>query len=552
MQHTLVSKEKTQVSSEKLQARLRKRRVTCNVADSRLTADCTPQNSVILRPMIIRFIATRMAGSGSGKLSKPVVFIATAGVAIGVALMIVSVAIVTGFQREVREKVIGFGAHFQIVNTEQTYNRESSRLEIDQDFYPELSDMEGVRHIQIFATKPGIMETRDDLQGCIIKGIGEDFDWSFFEDKILEGEALNLHTEGASSDLMISQWTSKRMQIGIGDKVTLYFVLEEGDIRPRNFTVTTIYSTGLKEFDEQFVFIDIAHIQRINQWGIEAQLLVSDSCKSGTVGIEAFGFGGRGDLRYNWPGTDLKGKGPHQVSLKGDTTFTVIVHDRDRSLPDTAIVRFHYASPDSIPCSYRTESMTTGGSSRFYAGGFEVLIDRYEDLIPMSDELFYKVPYYLQVQNVADRNPEIFSWLEMLDLNVDLIIYMMILIAVVNMTSALLIIILERTNMIGMLKAFGMRDRDVVLVFVRHAARIIGLGMLIGNLTGFGLAFLQQQTGLVGLNPESYYVNKVPIEFNWLYIFQVELVTFVICTLFMLLPALYVAKIEPVKAIRFD
>lgn len=511
-----------------------------------------PQNSAILRPMIIRFIASRMAGSGSGKLSKPVVFIATAGVAIGVALMIVSVAIVTGFQREVRGKVIGFGAHFQIVNTEQTYNRESSRLEIKQDFYPGMADMEGVRHIQVFATKPGIMETRDDLQGCIIKGVGEDFDWSFFEDKIVEGEPLDLSTEGASPDLMISEWTSRRMKIGIGDKVTLYFVLEEGDIRPRNFEVTTIYSTGLKEFDEQFVFVDIAHIQRINQWGIEAQLLVSDSCEDGSIVLEAFGFGGRGDLRYDWPGTDLVGKGPHRVQALGDTTFTVVVHDRDRSLPDTASAHIRFASPGSIPCFYTVEIETTGGSSKYYAGGFEVLIDRYEDLIPMGDVLFYEVPYYLQVQNVADRNPEIFSWLEMLDLNVDLIIYMMILIAVVNMTSALLIIILERTNMIGMLKAFGMRDRDVVLVFVRHAARIIGMGMLIGNIIGFGLGFLQHQTKVVSLNPESYYVNTVPIEFNWSYLLQVELVTFIICVLFMLLPALYVAKIDPVKAIRFD
>lgn len=502
--------------------------------------------------MIIRFIASRMSGEGSGKLSKPVVVIATTGVAIGVALMIVAVAIVTGFQREVREKVIGFGAHFQIVNTEQTYNRESSRLLIDQDFYPSLANEEGIRHIQVFATKPGIMETKDDLQGCVIKGVGGDFDWGFFEDKIVEGKPLSVAGPEASADLMISAYTARRMKLSIGDRVTLYFVLQEGDIRPRNFNVTTIYSTGLKEFDEQFVFVDISHIQRINQWGIEAQILVSDSCYEGTIGLEGFGFGGQRDLRFEWPGTELSGRGPHRVTVLGDTTFMVVVNDRDRSLPDTAWADIRFAHPDSIPCVYTVSTRTSGGSWQYYAGGFEVLIDDYRDLMVLNDSVFYKVPYYLQVQNVAEQNPEIFSWLEMLDLNVDLIIYMMILIAVVNMTSALLIIILERTNMIGLLKAFGMRDRDVVFIFVRHAARIIGIGMLIGNIIGFGLAYLQQSTGLIKLNPESYYVNYVPIEFNWAYIAQIEAVTFLICTVFMLLPALYVSKIDPVRAIRFD
>ena len=501
---------------------------------------------------MIRFIASRMAGAGSGKLSKPVVVIATAGVAIGVALMIISVAIVTGFQQEVRQKVIGFGAHYQVVNSEQQYNKESSRVLIDQEFYSKLPTVEGIRHVQVFATKPGIMETTDNLQGCVIKGVGADFDWSFFQDKITQGEPLAITDEEASPDLMISEWTARRMNLKLGDKVTLYFVLQEGDIRPRNFKVTTLYKTGLKEFDEQFVFVDIAHIQRINRWGIEAQVLGSDSCYEGTVGLEAFGFGGRKDLTYTWSSKELKGNGPHRVELKGDTTFTVVVEDGGRSIADTASIAFTFASPEDIPCVYTTNVTTSGGSHKKYAGGFEVLIDQYEHLRKYDEEVFYMVPYFMDVQNITDRNPEIFSWLEMLDLNVDLIIYMMILIAVVNMTSALLIIILERTNMIGLLKAFGMRDRDVVLLFVRHAARIIGIGMLIGNAVGFGLAMLQKSTGLVKLNPESYYVDYVPIKFDWMYLIQVQSVTFIVCVLFMLLPALYVAKITPVKAIRFD
>lgn len=502
---------------------------------------------------MIRFLASRMAGNGAGRLSRPVVVIATAGVAIGVALMIISVSIVTGFQQEVRNKVIGFGAHYQIVNSEKQFNKESSRVEIHQDFYHDLKDLDGIRHVQVFATKPGIMETKENLQGCVIKGVGADFDWSFFADKIVEGDSLRIDGEKASADLMVSTWTARRMKLTLGDKVTLYFVLKEGDIKPRNFTVTTIYSTGLKEFDEQFVFVDIAHLQRINQWGIEAQLLLSDSCYDGTIGVEAFGYGGQRELQFNWEGLDLEGKGPHRVSFESDTCFSVVVEDGGRSISDTAWACITFNDEALAPCGgYTVDVRTSGGSAQYYAGGFEVLIDNYNDLVKMDDEIFYKVPYFMQVLSISNRNPEIFSWLDMLDLNVDLIIYMMILIAVVNMTSALLIIILERTNMIGLLKAFGMRDRDVIFLFVRHAARIIGIGMLIGNLIGFGLSGLQLATGLVSLNPESYYVDYVPIKFDWMYLVQVQLVTFVICVLFMLLPALYISKITPVKAIRFD
>jgi lipoprotein-releasing system permease protein len=502
--------------------------------------------------MIVRFIASRIAGSAQNRLSKPIVVIATAGIAIGVALMILSVAIVTGFQQEVRDKVVGFGAHYQIVASHQQYSKESVRVEIDEALIASLAEVKGIRHVQLFATKPGIIETTENLQGCIIKGVSSDFDWRFFEDKIVRGSFLKTGMQQPSDEIMLSVWTARRLELDTGDRVTLYFVLNDGDIRPRNFTVTTLYSTGLKEFDEQFVFVDLAHIQRINQWGVEAQLLVADSCVKGEVELQALGFGGERKLSYRWLNGQFDGKGPHRIALNRDTSFAVVVEDGGFSLPDTAWVAFQFEHPDSIPCHYQATVHTSGGSWRKYAGGFEVLIERYEDLQRLDDEIHYRTPYHFDVQNVADRNPEIFSWLEMLDLNVDLIIYMMILIAVVNMTSALLIIILERTNMIGLLKAFGMRDRDIVGVFVRHAARIIGVGMLLGNLLGFGLALLQQRFALIGLNPESYYVDSVPIRFDFVYLIQIQAITFVVCVIFMLFPAFYTARIRPVKAIRFD
>lgn len=493
--------------------------------------------------------------SEKNKLSRPIVGIAITGVALGVTLMILSISIVKGFQEEVRNKVVGFGSHIQILNNNNNYSKETTRLDLEQDFYSRVDSIPGIKGIQAFATKPGILETKENLQGVIIKGVWDDYNWDFFETCLVEGKRIEIENDEKSESVLISKAIANRLNLELNDKVTLYFVLQEGDIKPRNFTVSGIYDTGLKEFDQQFVFVDMHHLQKVNAWGIEAQIRVLDQdCAYGVLLVEGLGFGGLNRLEYKW-NNNWRGPGPHKLVIQGDTTITLKVSDRSTTYPDSAQVHISFLdNSNTAPsvCNYEISRSGGNGSYNKYAGGFEVLVEDYKELDYLHMAVADEVPYYLQTVSITDRNPEIFSWLEMLDLNVSLIIWMMILIAVVNMTSALLIIILERTNMIGLLKAFGMDNKAVMKIFIRHAGVIIVKGMVLGNVIGFGLAILQQKTSFVGLDPASYYVSSVPIKFDLPSIFLVQLVTFCICIFMMLLPAWYVSRISPVKAIRFD
>lgn len=486
-------------------------------------------------------------------MSRPIVKIAMAGVALGIAVMILAVGIVKGFQMEVRELVVGFGSHIQVVKNSDNYGKDSERIEIQQDFYPSITNKPGFKHIQVFATKAGILETPEQIQGVVIKGIGTDFNWDFFNSKIVKGKAIEFKDDSRSSDLLISTYMANRMELDTGSQVTLYFVQGKEDISPRNFKVSGVYHTGLQDFDKKYVFVDIGHIQKLSDWGIDAQLLV-DSCRDGKVEIEALAFGGAKPYNYDWQNVDWVGKGPHELCVQGDSLISVVISDSENTIPDTAFISIQSAN-NSSDCScesFSTKVTTSGGSWKHYTGGFEIMLNDYNDLFDADDSLVYDIPFYLKTVSIIDQSPEIFSWLEVLDLNVIIIIVLMILVSVINMASALLILILERTSMIGVLKAFGFRNMGVVSIFLYHAAWIIGRGMVIGNAFALGLGFLQLKFGFLKLNPEHYYLSEVPILFSWQDILLLNAGTLGLSLLFLILPALYVTKISPAKAIRFN
>ncbi|MFZ6051799.1 ABC transporter permease [Halocola ammonii] len=504
-----------------------------------------------------RFIGSRvLRGSDEKRFSRPIITLATISVALGIAVMILAVSIVQGFQQEVREKVVGFGSHIQIYDANDNILKETSRVETNQSFYPSIDTIEGIRHIQLFAIKPGIIETNDNLQAVIIKGVADDFDWSFFDDKLVEGEKISMQEEGSSTDIMVSSYIANRLEIEVGQKVTMYFLQDRSDILPRAFRVKGIYDTGLEEFDQKFVFIDINHIRKINNWGIQAEWRVAQSCEGGKFEIEPLAFGGDGEFSFGYPNDSLTGEGPFSVCLKSDTSFTVVVSDQSETLPDTATVHFDVPEKFEGNCACQnvvSSTQTSGGSYKYYTGGFEVLIDDYEDLWAMSDTVFYrKDSFYLNATTIVERHSEIFSWLEMLDINVVIIIVLMIIVSVINMTSALLIIILERTNMIGVLKAFGIDNSGVVRIFLYQAAVVIGLGLVIGNIIGIGFGWLQKEYSIVKLDPQNYYVSSVPVNLDFSEILFLDFATLAICLVCLILPALYVTRISPVKAIRFD
>jgi lipoprotein-releasing system permease protein len=505
------------------------------------------------------FIARRILSDRDrqDRLSRPIVLIAVLGIVIGMAVMILTIGISTGFQGEVRAKVTGAGSHIEIVPLTQADPKESSRVKIAQPFYPSLDTVKGIAHIQVFALKPGIVETDKEIQGVVVKGVGADHDWTFMQKHLIAGKVLDID-DSLRSEVLISNWMAKRLQQRVDDTLTVYLIKGREDIRPRKFRVVGIYETGLEKVDHQLIYIDIAHIQRFAQWGLQAQILVSDSDRANGVSMKGLAFGGDGSYSYSWPGSELHGQGPHVVCTAKDTTLMLVVSDNGGTLPDTAWVTLRpKANAVSMSClptgALAISTRTSGGSSKDYCGGFEVALKDFRDLSTMDDMIYSReIGVGLQTITVRQRFPEIFSWLELLDTNVIVVIVLMVIVAIINMTSALLIIILERTNMIGVLKALGTGNRTIRRIFLIDAAYILGIGILLGDVLGIGLALVQKHFGVVRLPIESYYVDKVPVDLSAGPIIALNIGVLLVCVLALVIPSMMVSRIAPAKAIRFE
>lgn len=402
------------------------------------------------------FIARRIVSSGKStqRFSKSVIRIAILAITLGIAVMILATSIVSGFQRAVRNKVIGFGSHIQIVSYKAENNFEYQPINKNQSFYPEIDTVKGIRHIQVFATKAGIMKTKNNIQGVVLKGISTDFDWSFFSSKIVKGRKIEFNDSAASNDLLISEAIANKLKLKVGEDVPVYFIQKPP--RVRKFKICGLYKTGLPEKDNVFVFCDIKHIQKLNNW-------------------------------------------------------------------------------DSTQVS-----------------GFEVLINNFDDLDTMTDFVYTHIPQTLNVTNIKEENGEIFNWLELQNMNVRIILILMTLVAAINIISALLVLILERTQMIGVLKSLGTSNWSIQRIFIFNAAYLVFIGLLIGDILGVGLAYLQWQFHLMKLPEASYYISYVPINFSWLNFLLINVGTFIICVIMLLIPSYVVTKISPVKAIRFE
>ena len=403
------------------------------------------------------FIASRIFLKSKANFSKPIVRLGVISVALGLSVMIISVAIVTGFQKQVREKVIGFGSHIQISNFEVNSSYEASPLNKNQPFYPFLDTIEGIRHIQVFANKAGIIKTDDQIEGVILKGVGSDYDWSFFENKITEGRHFTVTDSVKTDEVIISKSLASRLKLKLGDPLLMYFIIsDELQPRGRKFKISGIYETGLEEFDRMYVLGDIYHIQKLNKWG-----------------------------------------------------------------------------DDQV-------------------GGFEVLINDFDKIEKMGELVYNYIGYKLDSQTIKQKQPQIFEWLSLQDMNVIIIIALMVMVAGITMISTLLILILEKTNMIGTLKALGTKNKSIRKIFIYNAVYIIGKGLLWGNLIALGLCMVQIKTGIFKLNQESYYVSEVPVNLQLSHFLVINSGTLIFCTLMLVIPTYIITKISPVKAIRFS
>jgi len=409
------------------------------------------------------FIAQRLIkGRREGtSFSRPINVIAIVGIAMGLAVMILAVAILTGFKQQIREKVVGFGSHIQIMNFDSNISFETTPISDTQKFITKIKAIPGVAHIQVFATKAGIIRTDEDIQGVVLKGIGSDFDWSYFRSNMVDGSVFTVTDTGRTDKVIISKKISDMLRLKTGDSFNMLFIQDPP--RMRKFTISGIYETSIEEFDKMYVFCDIGHIKRLNGWNND------------------------------------------QVS-----GFEVYLNDFGKLNEMTLAVR------DAI--------------------GYKIT----------QEETKFKVT------NIRIRYPQIFDWLNFQDINVIIIILLMLIVAGFNMISGLLILILEKTNMIGILKSLGAEDITIRRLFLYQAAYLIAKGLFWGNFIGIGLAYIQLKTGLITLDPTSYYIKTVPVNLELSHILLLNAGTMVAIIIMLLVPSQLISRISPVKAIRYD
>ena len=406
------------------------------------------------------FIAKRLitAKDHKSSISAPIIKIAIAAIAIGMVMMIVSVATGIGLQQKIREKVSAFNGHIIISNYDNNQSEATlTPIAKNQEFYPKFNSVAGVTHVQAIATKAGIIRTEKAFEGVVFKGVGTDYQWSNIKEYLVAGRLPNLSSQ-LNSEVVISQFLADRLQLKVGDAFNTFFIKENQNQLPniRHFKITGIFNSGFQEFDATYILGDIRHIQRINKW-----------------------------------------------------------------------------SPNQI-------------------GAFEIFVDDFDQIQSVGEEVYQQTPSNLDSKTIIEKYSYIFDWLQLFDFNILVILGVMILVATINMVVALLVLILERTQMIGILKALGANNWSVRKMFLYNALYLILRGLLWGNGIGIGILLIQKYFGIIQLNPENYYVNQAPVYFDLGYIVALNVLTIAVCFLVLLIPSYIITKISPIKAIRYD
>lgn len=410
------------------------------------------------------FIARRLMNGGGEerRLSGPAVKVATAAVTLGMVVMIVSLAVGLGFKQQIRDKIVGFGTHIQITGLNLNSSFETPPVDRDSALVATIRQVDGVRSVQPYITKPGIIKTDDAFQGVALKGVDASYDWDFLRSCIVEGDVVSTPDSAKGDGILMSRALASMLKLELGSPVRMFFV-QDGNVRARRFALCGIFDSHFEEFDKSMAFVDMRHLAQLNAWD------------------------------------------------------------------DTKI------------------------------SGYEVLLDDFDKMGNVADEIAGIVigtesvdGEMLRVRNIRDLQPQIFGWLDLLDQNILVILVLVIAVAGLNMVSGLLILILEHTNAIGVLKAIGATNGLLRKVFITMALRIVGTGLVAGDVIGIGLCALQSATGFVGLDPDNYYLDTVPILLSATHLVLLNIGVGAMCLLLMLGPSGLVASISPAKSIKFN
>ena len=403
-----------------------------------------------------KFIADRIFSLSKENLSSTVMRLAVTSVALAIIVMLIAWAVVVGFKNQIRDKVIGFVAPIHVQALDKNESVEETPFVLDSLLISRLNSIDGIAHYQMVANKAGMIKTDDEIQGVVLKGVDENYDWTYFNNSLVEGRMPVYQADERSTEVLVSKAIANKMLLNVGDDVRVWFIDKDMQARGRRFTVTGIFETGLTEFDERFVFADLNQIRKLNGWTDEEAGLLEISIKQGF---------------------------------------------------DSDVV---------------------------------------------NQQLYCSLPTHLASYTARESNPQIFDWLDLLDTNVWLIMALMLLVAGITVISMLLIIIIERTSTIGLLKAMGASNKFVREVFLRRSLRILFIGMAIGNVIGLCFCFLQQHTGFIKLPAETYYLSAVPIELHLTTVILINLGTFLLWVLMLLIPTSVINRISLTKSIRFE
>lgn len=406
------------------------------------------------------FIAKRLitAKDHKSSISAPIIKIAIIAIALGVIMMIVSIATGIGLQQKIRQKVSAFNGHIIISNFNGNESDVSTEpVSINQKFYPKFKNIDGISHIQAVASKAGMIRTESAFEGIVFKGVGKDYNWDNLKEYLIQGKIPNLKSE-LNNEILISEYLANRLNLKLGDSFNTFFMKEGENKLPnsRRFKIVGIYNSGLQEFDSAYIIGDIRHIQKMNKW-----------------------------------------------------------------------------QPDQV-------------------GSFEVFVDDFTKIEEKGEEVYNETSSMLNSQTIVKKFSYIFDWLKLFDTNIIIILIIMIVVSTINMVVALLVLILERTQMIGILKSMGANNWSIRKIFLYNAFYLIIRGLFWGNLIGIGMLLIQKYFGVIKLNPESYYVNVAPVDINLGYILLLNIGTVAICLLVLLIPSYIITKISPAKTIRFD
>ncbi len=546
------------------------------------------------------------------KVSKAIVRLSIISIALAIVVNLITFSVVTGFQNQVRNKITGFGAHFMLMSATEENVIEAKPINKNQAFLKEIQANPKIKGIHPVAYKPLLLQsdrneriikdsknkdsliTEQNVYGVLLKGVTSNYDWSFFKESIIEGTIPNFEKDNAIPQILISKKIANDLQFNVGDTIRSFFVKSKPLLK--KLKIAGIYETGLEEHDTKFIIGNIELVQTYSDWGLTTETIIEDT----TLNIPGFEQefiirvypqGGSGTYTFDW------GKGDENYAAKSfnpnkDTTIRVIVKDayykKATNLIDSAEIRIKIkgnaqsptiiAKKDNLIAKQYTadnpnqftvkvgdektatfEIVQGKGTAKDFVGAYEINIHNWDDLDLVNEELRSIVEFnpelddqQIKVESIKSQENDIFTWLSFLDINVMIIITLMLLIGIINMGSALLVLIIIRTNFIGILKAIGASNWMIRKVFLYQAGFLIFRGMIIGNIIGLSLCLVQQHFHIIPLNPEVYYLNTVPIEVSALSWIALNVVTFLICISALIIPSIVITRIMPSKSIKFN